>query len=365
MIAMLTPVISIIPSSSFAGTELAVLNTSRLLKSKGVENEIWTLSDSDDFDVMSETNCVTLRNFPISVRKPITSIISSLRLFRAARRYRKSHLFHAYLPKSFLLTYFLHLTAKIKFIAGIRGKMNYRGRLIELLLSKSLLASELIICNAQHLVLENSKRFRISEDRFFVLHNFVENRSRVIRKTGLKANIIVISNFLEYKGHHLLIDAIEISKTLPIVSLFGEGKMKSEIENRIRENGLQELIHFIPGTEMNRHLTQATFAVHPSETEGLSNAILEELSYGLPVIAFNVGGNSELIIDGYNGILLNERCPESLSAAIDFLSTNHEICKEYSENAYLTAIDFGPEKFLRKIVAVYEEIGKKAGVQNA
>ena len=334
---MFTPVISIIPSSSFAGTELAVLNTSRLLKSKGVENEIWTLSD----------------------------ILSSLRLFKAARKYRKSHLFHAYLPKSFLITYLLHLTARIKFIAGIRGKMNYRGRLVELLLSKSLLASELIICNAQHLMLENSKRFKISEANFFVLRNFVESRSRVARETREEAKIIVISNFAEYKGHHLLIDAIEISKTSPIVSLIGEGGVKGEIENRIRKLGLHDLIHFVPGTEMSRQLTQATFAVHPSETEGLSNAILEELSYGLPVIAFNVGGNSELIKDGHNGILLNDRCPESLSAAIDFLITNQEICEQYSRNAYLTAIDFGPEEFLRKIIAVYEEIGRKAGVQNA
>jgi len=362
---MFTQVISIIPSSSFAGTELAVLNTSRLLKSKGIENEIWTLSDSDAFEAISQIDQITLRNFPIAVGKPFTSILSFLRLFKAARKYRKSHLFHAYLPKSFLLTYLLHLTARIKFIAGIRGKMKYRGRLVELLLSKSLLASELIICNAQHLMLENSKRFRISESHFFVLHNFVENRSRVIRERRLEASIIVISNFIEYKGHHLLLDAIEISKTSPIVSLIGEGGLKVEIEKRVRKQGLNKLIHFIPGTEMDRHLTQATFAIHPSETEGLSNAILEELSYGLPVIAFNVGGNSELIKDGYNGILLNDRCPKSLSEAIDFLSTNPEICEEYSRNAHLAAMDFGPEKFWRKIITIYEEIGRKAGVQNA
>jgi glycosyltransferase involved in cell wall biosynthesis len=46
-------------------------------------------------------------------------------------------------------------------------------------------------------------------------------------------------------------------------------------------------------------------AIHPSETEGLSNAILEEMSWGLPIIAFNVGGNSELIRNNINGFLVN------------------------------------------------------------
>jgi glycosyltransferase involved in cell wall biosynthesis len=51
-------------------------------------------------------------------------------------------------------------------------------------------------------------------------------------------------------------------------------------------------------------LARAGFAIHPSRTEGLSNAILEELAAGLPVVAMDVGGNSMLIDPGMNGYLL-------------------------------------------------------------
>lgn len=355
-------IVSIIPSSGFAGTELAVVNTSIQLQIKGIECEIWTLSNSDAFDGISEKGNITIRKFPIHLRHPILSFLSICGLLKLARLYRKSHLFHSYLPKSILLTYFLHVTGGIKYIAGIRGKMNYRGRLVENLLYRSLQASEVIICNAEHLVNENMKRFQINEKHFLVLNNFVMPRSRIDGRKSLVPKFVVVSNFLQYKGHGLLLDAVEMLESPPNIVLIGAGELKHEIENRIRRLGLNKIIRCVSDSELDLHLTEATFAVHPSETEGFSNAILEEFSYSLPVIAFDVGGNSELIKDGYNGILLAERNAQDLSESIKYLCGNPGICEELGANALKTSKEFHPDKFTQQIIAIYRDCGIKAGI---
>jgi glycosyltransferase involved in cell wall biosynthesis len=56
--------------------------------------------------------------------------------------------------------------------------------------------------------------------------------------------------------------------------------------------------------------------VLPSLAEGISNTILEAMATGLPVVATNVGGNSEILVDGITGFLVPRGNPDALAAAI-------------------------------------------------
>lgn len=56
--------------------------------------------------------------------------------------------------------------------------------------------------------------------------------------------------------------------------------------------------------------------VVPSLIENLSNAIMESLSCGTPVVAFNIGGNSDMIDHKQNGYLAQERNAEDLATGI-------------------------------------------------
>ena len=62
--------------------------------------------------------------------------------------------------------------------------------------------------------------------------------------------------------------------------------------------------------------------VQPSFYEGFSMTILEALSTGLPVIAYNVGGTYEMVRDGYNGMLLNDQENNTLAQAMLQLARN-------------------------------------------
>jgi glycosyltransferase involved in cell wall biosynthesis len=65
---------------------------------------------------------------------------------------------------------------------------------------------------------------------------------------------------------------------------------------------------------------------------------MEAMSYGIPCVATNVGGNSEIIKDRYNGILLNSNptIEEISSFILDFKKMNNSKYNEFCEKAYIT-----------------------------
>jgi glycosyltransferase involved in cell wall biosynthesis len=87
--------------------------------------------------------------------------------------------------------------------------------------------------------------------------------------------------------------------------LIGEGDKLEETRQRAIERGVLDRVEFVdPPAPVEAELHAAQFAIHPSRTEGLSNAILEELAAGLPVIATDVGGTRLLVEDGVNGFVV-------------------------------------------------------------
>ena len=64
-----------------------------------------------------------------------------------------------------------------------------------------------------------------------------------------------------------------------------------------------------------------------TDLEGFSNALLEYMAAGLPVVATDVGGNSEAIIDGFNGFIVPPKNPEELGESILKMSKLQKRCK--------------------------------------
>ena len=75
--------------------------------------------------------------------------------------------------------------------------------------------------------------------------------------------------------------------------------------------------------------------INCSESEGIPVSIMEALSFGIPVIATNVGGTSEVVIDGYNGFLLDKDFLEIdlKQMIVDFLNSSEDFILEKRTNA--------------------------------
>ncbi len=117
--------------------------------------------------------------------------------------------------------------------------------------------------------------------------------------------------------------------------LIGDGGEGNEIDNLIKILNLEKEV-FITGftNDVSIYLNQLDYYVNSSFSEAMPVSVLEALSIGKPVIASNVGGLKEVIIDGYNGKLINFQNENQAFEILDKLIEAHEIdYKSLSESA--------------------------------
>jgi glycosyltransferase involved in cell wall biosynthesis len=92
---------------------------------------------------------------------------------------------------------------------------------------------------------------------------------------------------------------------------------RRELDDRIRGLGLEGRVIFTGfRLDVPELLGDVTVAVHPSLSEALSNAVLESMAAGIPVVATHVGGTPEIIEDGVTGLLVPPRDSAALAHAV-------------------------------------------------
>ena len=115
---------------------------------------------------------------------------------------------------------------------------------------------------------------------------------------------------------HLLKEHPEYRKHLRL-AMIGDGALRNPVRSLLDEAGLSE-IAWLPGDreDVPELLRSMDIFVLPSLAEGISNTILEAMASGLPLVATDVGGNSELVVRNKTGFLVPRSNPVALSQAI-------------------------------------------------
>jgi glycosyltransferase involved in cell wall biosynthesis len=124
------------------------------------------------------------------------------------------------------------------------------------------------------------------------------------------------------KGHDDLLRAVARlgargAEALPQVVLVGDGPERGALEVLARTLGIEHAVRFAGTvTDVRPWLAAMDAFVLPSREEGSSNAALEAMACGRPVIATSVGGTEELIEDGRTGLIVPPRDPAALATAL-------------------------------------------------
>jgi glycosyltransferase involved in cell wall biosynthesis len=106
----------------------------------------------------------------------------------------------------------------------------------------------------------------------------------------------------------------------------GEGDLRADLGRLAVELGINDKVFFSEGRGVvEDYLRRMSIGCLTSQSEGFSNAILEYMASGLPVVASNVGGNSEAIADGETGYIVRERTPEAFAEPIIHLLDSEEL----------------------------------------
>jgi len=196
-----------------------------------------------------------------------------------------------------------------------------------------------IIANSRNVRQYAANREKTSVNKFKVIYNgvIIPERPTYIPSIFQKNNgdiwIGVVASLTPVKRHDLLIKAYAIiKKAMPVTKVqilfLGEGKERDKLENMVKRLKVEGNIHFAGAVkDVAAYLYQLDIGVLCSDREGLSNAILEYMACGLPVVATKAGGNTELV-DQKNGICVPVGDAITLADALLKLIENKDMRKK-------------------------------------
>ncbi|HMM19581.1 MAG TPA: glycosyltransferase family 4 protein [Selenomonadales bacterium] len=183
-----------------------------------------------------------------------------------------------------------------------------------------------------------------------ILERLIENveTANLHELLGLDKDYIIIyipSAGSYFKGSRYVFEIIRrLSKKNSKIAFYLSGNIGGILQKELNFISTDTKL-FIPGQlEYNKHLSYVkacSFAISPTIIENLSMALLEASFCGLPIVAFDVGGNSEIVDDGKNGFLvplldIEELIDKSLKLFDEFerqqmARTSKEVfCERYS-----------------------------------
>lgn len=172
--------------------------------------------------------------------------------------------------------------------------------------------------------------------------------------------IVMLARLVEQKRHTRLFQALQrIRNELPPtkVVLVGDGKLRHALEQEVEERRLTDMVLFAGHrTDIAQILESATLSVLTSDKEGFSNAIVESLAAGVPVIATDVGGNREAIVDGECGFIIHPDDITGLAQALKTILTNDTLRQKMSTAAQQRAQRFSLDQMLSETRKIYLEL---------
>jgi glycosyltransferase involved in cell wall biosynthesis len=143
----------------------------------------------------------------------------------------------------------------------------------------------------------------------------------------------------------------------------GSGEEYEELTKYVETNSLKEYVEFLGWVDNENKeniLMKNQVFVLPSYNEGLPIAILEALSYGMPIISTNVGSIDEAVYNERNGYLLQPGNIEELKNKLAILINNFEIRKKMGvESRKIAKEKFDEKEYYKELVKLYK--GEKNG----
>ncbi len=168
------------------------------------------------------------------------------------------------------------------------------------------------------------------------------------------------------KNHPLLLRAFAaVAKRYPVeLVLAGDGPLKPSLEQLAGNLGINDRVLFLGDRrDIPAVLASLDIAVLTSDSEALSNAILESMAAELPVVATRVGGNVELVEEGKTGMLFTPGSTEQLAAAFELLIRSPELRRQLGHEGRSRVIaDYHMDVVLKQFRTLYETLLKEKGV---
>ncbi|MBI1884590.1 MAG: glycosyltransferase family 4 protein [Chlamydiae bacterium] len=216
--------------------------------------------------------------------------------------------------------------------------------------------------------------FRVKPQKIHLIYNGTDLRKyqslpsegekeKLLSQLKLKKEIPrigIVARLSPVKGHHFLLGALhELSKERPVrCVVVGDGPTRQEFLSEVERLGLKEIIRWIPWVDDPKAvLNILDVFVLPSLQEGLSLSILEAQASGIPVVASNVGGISEVVIEGQTGLLVPPQNSGALKKALACLLDDPPLASKMGlAGREHVKEQFGLDRMAREVMNLYRNL---------
>jgi len=200
------------------------------------------------------------------------------------------------------------------------------------------------------------------KEKGLVVFNCIDVPKKIKKEQNLnQINLLTVGRFVEQKDYitslqsilELIKNGIDIKYTI-----VGQGHLEADLKEYVVKYDLVKHVEFIINPpNVNDYYKQADIYLSTSLFEGLSNSIMEAMSFGLPVVATDVGDNKYLIIDSESGFLVPLKDVERISSKLKILIANSYLRKEMGEKGYNHIKEnFSEKKFANEYINLIEKL---------
>lgn len=217
-------------------------------------------------------------------------------------------------------------------------------------------------------VFNNSLAYRVLSEKGFnsqkgkVIHNAIIV-PQYKYKTGSENEIKILSvgRFVEAKDYFTALKAIQqlvqAGKNVKYL-IVGQGHLEEDIRLFIKKNNLNSFVDIIINPpRIEKYYLESDIYLSTSIFEGMSNSIMEALSFGIPVVATNVGDNNFLIKNNETGFLVEPKKIDEIIDRLNLLIDNVDLRNTMSIKGYnFIKSNYSIDTFKDKYIALFYEL---------
>lgn len=370
-------VLQVLPELNQGGVEIGTIEIASDLQNRGIKNFVASAGGRLEYNL--ERLKIKHFTLPLKTKNPFKLWLNYRRLVKIIKE-NGINIVHARSRAPAWSAYWAARKTGVRFVTTFHGTYGLGPKGIKKFYNRVMTYGDLVIAVSNHIKRHILQNYQCDEKKIRMIHRCVnmekfdlnamtaERMIKLMEEFHLpedKPIILLIGRLTRWKGQRLMIDALEKIKDMDYFCVFvgddqGRDYYTKELKEAIAAKGLEGRFAFI------RHVTDvpAMMAVSDvvvsasTDPEAFGRIAAEGEAMGRVVVASNIGGSLENIVDGVTGKLFESGNPQALADALKWalgLST------EEREKIGAAAIEYVKQNFTKQImcdktVAVYEEL---------
>jgi len=368
-------ILFVLTGLAYGGAETQLVRLATRLKSRGWEVSVVSLMPPKAY--VEDLEAAGIPVFSLGIRRKLPDLVPVLRFARIIRKWRPD-IVHSHMVHANLLARIVRFLAPIPVLICSARSIDEGGRFREILyrLTDSLCD---LTTQVSHAGLERYVRVgAVPRHKIRYIPNGVdterfkpnlEDRLKFRKELGVDGFVwLAVGRFDPPKDYPSMLQAFarvvhKHSNTILLIA--GDGPLRKTMENLARELGIEKRTKFLGiRRDIPQLMNAADAYVMSSSWEGMPNVLLEASATGLPIVATDVGGNREIVLDGVTGFLVPPRNPEALARAmLRIMDLSDEERKEMGKRARKhIEVKFNLDRVVDLWEILYYELLEKKGI---